>query len=390
MARPRVLVLVLAGGAGGRLELLTSRRAKPAVPFAGNYRLIDVPLSNAMHAGLSDVWVVEQYHAASLEHHLSNGRPWDLDRTLGGLLVLPPQRGDDRQGWSEGTAEALWRNAPMIREFDAQALVVLSADAVYRLDYDALVREHLEAGAMATLVTTRVEPGDAGRYGVVTARDGRLTGYAYKPDDLSGDLVSNEVFVFDPVPVLDALDQLADKAGEEGLQDLGTALLPQLVEAGDAREHRFEDYWSDVGTVDAYHAAHMDVLPPEPAIDLDEAHAPFRTRSGSHGPVRIERTAEIHDSLIAPGSRVAGQVERSVLSPRVVVEHGALVRESVLLPGAVIRKGARVIRTIVDDRVVVGEDAEVGGDGEVTLLGLATEVAAGTRLPAGARHPEDD
>ncbi len=390
MARPHVLVVVLAGGAGGRLELLTTRRAKPAVPFAGSYRLIDVPLSNCMHSGLSDVWVVEQYHAASLEHHLSNGRPWDLDRTLGGLLVLPPQRGDDRQGWSEGTADALWRNAPTIREFEADALVVLSADAVYRMDYDALVGEHLAAGAVATLVTTRVSPGDAGRYGVVEAADGRITGYSYKPDDPSGDLVSNEVFVFDPAPVLEALDQLAEEDAEGGLQDLGTALLPQLVAAGAAREHRFEDYWSDVGTVDAYHSAHMDVLPPEPAIDLDEARAPFRTRSGSHGPVHINRSAEVHDSLLAPGSRVDGRVERSVLSPRVVVEHGAVVRESVLLPGAVIRKGARVIRTIVDDHVVVGEDAEVGGEGEVTLLGLAKEVAAGTRLPAGARHPEDE
>jgi ADP-glucose pyrophosphorylase len=166
-------VVILAGGAGGRLELLTRHGAKPAVPYAGTHRLIDFPLSNAHNAGLADVWVAQQFNPISLSDHLANGRPWDLDRTTGGLLVLQPRLGsDEREGFQQGTADSLWRNAPLIREFAAEALVVLSADAVYRQDYGALVEEHAASGATLTMVTTEVDPGDAGRYGVVQADQG--------------------------------------------------------------------------------------------------------------------------------------------------------------------------------------------------------------------------
>ena len=159
MALPRILVLVLAGGAGGRLELLTEHRAKPAVPFAGVYRLIDFPLSNCQHSAIADVWVSVQFHPTSLSDHLANGRPWDLDRTSGGLLVLQPRLGhDEREGFQQGTADSLWRNAPLVRELAPEALVVVSADAIYKLDYGALVEEHLEAGAEVTIVTYEVDP----------------------------------------------------------------------------------------------------------------------------------------------------------------------------------------------------------------------------------------
>src|SRR3954447_18986762 len=170
MPRVRTLVVVLAGGAGGRLELLTRQRAKPAVPFAGKHRLIDFPLSNCHNAALENVWVAQQFNPISLSDHLANGRPWDLDRTTGGLLVLQPRLGnDDREGFQQGTADSLWRNAPLIREFAPEALVVLSADAVYRQDYGTLVEEHAASGVL-TMVTTEVDPGDAGRYGVVQAQ----------------------------------------------------------------------------------------------------------------------------------------------------------------------------------------------------------------------------
>src|SRR3954447_14651894 len=174
MPRVRTLVVVLAGGAGGRLELLTRQRAKPAVPFAGKHRLIDFPLSNCHNAGLQDVWVAQQFNPISLFDHLANGRPWDLDRTDGGLLILQPRLGqDEREGFQQGTADSLWRNAPLIREFAPRALVVVSADAVYALDYAALVDEHAESGAAVTMVTTEVEPEDADRYGVVQVGGGK-------------------------------------------------------------------------------------------------------------------------------------------------------------------------------------------------------------------------
>ena len=277
MAKPRTLTIVLAGGAGGRLDLLTRDRAKPAVPYGGTHRLIDFPLSNCLHSGITDVWVVEQFNAASLSDHLSNGRPWDLDRTTGGLLVLHPQRGSEREGWHQGTADALWRQAGLIRQFSPDALVVVSADAVYRLDYERVVAEHHESGATATMVTTEVDESDAGRYGVVQVADGKVTDYAYKPDRPTSRLVCNEVFVFEPRRVLELLDELGEKAGDDGLEDLGDDLLPRIVDEGGAREHRMTSYWRDVGTVDAYWESHQDLL-------SDPPRWISTTRAGRSGP----------------------------------------------------------------------------------------------------------
>ncbi len=387
MARPRTLALVLAGGKGGRLESLTTVRAKPAVPYGGHHRLVDVSLSNCAHSGIDEVWVSVQHNPVSLGEHLANGRPWDLDRNRGGMLVLHPRTtGEGRDGWSSGTADGLLRDADLIRGAGADALVVVSADAVYRLDYAAVVEEHRASGALVTMVTTRVDPADAGRYGVVQVEDGRVVDYALKPDDPQGDLVCNEVFVFDPLPVLELLEELAADAGEDGLQDLGHGLLPALVARGQAREHRFEGYWRDVGTLDAYHSSHMELLGADPAFRLDEDGWPVLTRGGKRGPSRLLTGAEVDDVLLSPSTTVAGRVERSVLSPGVVVEAGAVVRDSVLLHDTVVRSGATVTRAVLDAEVVVEGGAEVGApDGELVLVGFGEHVRG--RLAPGARQP---
>src|SRR5919199_6773400 len=217
MPRPRILVLVLAGGAGGRLELLTEQRAKPAVPFAGVYRLIDFPLSNCGHSGIADVWVSVQYQPQSVSEHLANGRPWDLDRTTGGLMMLPPFQGSERGGWTEGTADGLWRQTELLRDFDPDALVVVSSDAVYKLDYREVAEAHLGSGAEVTMVTTEVAADDAARYGVVRVEGDRVTDYAYKPDEPATTTATNEVFVFSPGPTLDRLEAIAADVGEEEL-----------------------------------------------------------------------------------------------------------------------------------------------------------------------------
>jgi glucose-1-phosphate adenylyltransferase len=383
--RIRTLVLILAGGAGGRLELLTRTRAKPAVPFAGTHRLIDFPLSNCLNAGLSDVWVAQQFNPISLSDHMANGRPWDLDRTTGGLLILQPRLGhDNREGFQQGTADSLWRNAPLIREFAPEALVVLSADAVYAQDYGALVEEHVASGSPLTMVTYEVDPVDAGRYGVVQASGGEVRDYVYKPDEPDGSLISNEVFVFTPEPLWDVLEDLAD---EDDLEDLGSAVLPRLVDAGGVREARFEGYWRDVGTVSAYWEAHMDLLDPDPPLDLDDRAWPILTKAPTtRASAQVRRGAEVADSLLGPGATVAGTVERSVVGREAVVEAGATVRESVLLPGAVVRSGATVVRAVVDDHVDVR--AEVGeAGGEIALAGCAATVE--DPVPAGGRYPDD-
>ncbi len=387
MRRVKTLVVVLAGGAGGRLELLTHDRAKPAVSFAGTHRLIDFPLSSCANAGLSDVWIVQQFNPISLSDHLANGRPWDLDRTSGGLRILQPRMGHDgRDGFPKGTADALWRNAPMIREFAPEALVVVSADAVYKLDYGAVVDEHAESGAAVTMVTTEVDPADADRYGVVELAGEKVTGYVYKPDDPATSTISNEVFVFSPGEVLDRLDAIAEESGE--LEDLGHELLPQLVDAGRVRAHPFTDYWRDVGTIDAFHAAHMEQLEHPPPIDLDDPAWPVLTHAASRREsARVVAGARVEKSLLATAATVAGTVERSVIGRGATVEEGAVVRDSIVLPGAVVRSGAMIERAILDDFVCVESGVRVGEpDGEITLVGLQAKVEH--HVPAGGRFPE--
>lgn len=391
MALPRILVLVLAGGAGGRLELLTEQRAKPAVPFGGVYRLVDFPLSNCQHSAIADVWVSVQFHPTSLSNHLASGRPWDLDRTAGGLLMLPPFQGTSRGGWVSGTANLLWRQAELIRQFGADALVVVSSDAVYKLDYREVVESHLGSGAEVTMVTTEVAADDASRYGIVQLGDGdKVSDYAYKPDEPATTTATNEVFVFTPDATLDRLEALDDELGEDGLEDLGSHLLPAQTRDGMARAYPLTGYWRDVGTVPAYWEAHRDFLSEDPPIDLDDPAWPVHTRGGRHSAARLLSGAVVAESLISGGTRVAGEVRGSVLSPGVVVEKGATVVDSVLLPGVRVRAGATVTRAVLDDRVDVGERAAVGGDGEVTLVGRSAQVAAGSEIAAGARFPEPE
>ena len=337
--------MVLAGGAGSRMGPLTENRAKPALPFAGLYRLIDFPLSNCANSGISDVWVLQQYQPHSLEDHLANGRAWDLDRTSGGLLILQPFTGGEEEGFAEGNADALWRHRRLIREFDADVVLVLSADGVYTLDYRDVIDAHLESDADVTMVTSKVDE-DPGRFGVVTVgEDRRVTAFAYKPDDPRSDLVTTEVFAYRPEALLDTLDELGES--DEPLADFGEALLPRLVDAGRAYEFRLDGYWRDVGTPEAYWQAHQDLFDGN-GLDLDDPDWRIRTTGGYRPPAKFAAGASVEQSLVSPACRVAGRVSRSVLSPGVVVEAGAVVENSVVLHDAVIRAGAQVERAIVD------------------------------------------
>jgi glucose-1-phosphate adenylyltransferase len=241
------------------------------------------------------------------------------------------------------------------------------------------------------MVTTEVAADDASRYGIVqVGEDDRIVDYAYKPDEPATTTATNEVFVFSPKPTLDRLEALNDEVGDDGLEDLGTHLLPAQTKDGLARAHRLPGYWRDVGTIPAYWQAHRDFLAEEPPIDLDESAWPVHTRGGRHSAARILRGAVVDESLISGGTRVAGEVRGSVLSPGVVVESGATVVDSVLLPGVRVRSGATVTRAVLDDRVEVGERAVVGGDGDITLVGREARVAAGSEVAAGARLPEPE
>jgi glucose-1-phosphate adenylyltransferase len=399
---PKVLALVMAGGPGSRLEVLTESRAKPAMPYAGVYRLIDFPLSNCMHSRLEDVWIIQQYQPYSLGDHISSGRPWDLDRTYGGLRLLHPHQGGEESGWHRGNADAIFRNKSFIEEFGPDLLVVLSSDHVYKLDYGSVIETHIEARAELTIVTTQVERDEASRFGVVeVGAGGRITGFAYKPEVPSTDVVTTEVFVFTAAKTISVLEELASLSensddDSDPLQDFGDALVPRFVEGGHAYEHRLEGYWRDLGTVESYWVAHMDLLGPEPRIRLDDPRWPIHTLGAQRPPAHIGREARIEDSLLSPGCVVRGEVVRSVLAPGVVVAEHAVVRDSVVLQETTIGAGASLDLSVTDVECSLGEGARVGrargsrapediGASDIAVVGRGADIAPGATVDAGAR-----
>ena len=402
MPRERILALVLAGGQGGRMEVLAQARAKPALPFAGVYRLIDFSLSNLTHSHISDVWVVVQYATHSITDVLANGRPWDLDRTHGGLMILPPQQGEGAAdtGFAEGNADAIYRNRQFIREFDPDLLLVLSADHIYKLDYNDVVATHREKEAACTLVTTRVPKSEASNYGIVTVnRLGRVTEFQYKADDPKSDLATAEIFVYDTDSLLDTLDSLHERldpdgaGGSTGLDDFGDHLLPELVRGGSVYAHHLDGYWKDVGRPETYFQAHMDLLAEHPGLALDDNRWPILTLGHQRLPAKIHETAAITNSLVSPGCDVRGRVERSVLAPGVVVEEGAAVCDAIILHDTVVAAGSAVQFAIVDADVQIGANAQVGGppEGDVptteelVLIGRGASVQGGSSVARGAR-----
>lgn len=400
-ARSSVLAIVLAGGQGSRMDVLTERRAKPTLPFGGVHSLLDIAMSNVTNSGLTEAWVVVQYHASSFDPVLAHGRPWDLDRNVGGLRVIPPQQGlgEDEGGMATGNADALYRIRSLIQAHGADHVLVLSADHVYRLDHREVLAHHLDAGAECTVVTTTIGRSEAGHHTLVDVRDGRVTGVHHKPDEPAHETVASEVFLYDTAVLLEALDELharlsGDAAdGDTGLGDFSEHLLPELVGRGKVVGYELPGYWRDLGRPSAYLRAHLDLIDDRLDI-LDSPSWPIRTATPQGTAGRVVKGAVVEESLIGDGCRVAGTVKRCVLGPGVVVEAGAVVHDSVLMAGVQVRAGAHVGWSIVDDRARVMPEASVGRvqaprgerllSEQVTLVGMDALVQTGARVAPGA------
>lgn len=385
---PSVLTLIMAGGEGRGLSVLTGTRAKPAVTVAGKYRLVDFALSNAVNSGLHKVAVLTQYRPHSLMRHIGSGEPWGLDRRPGGgVWIWPPHRDRHGGGWYRGTADALFQNLEAIEAARSDVLLILCGDHVYRQDYRDMLQFHRQAGADITVAVTPVSAEDTHRFGIVgVGADHRITEFTEKPRASPTRLASMGVYAATTDFFLARLEE--DARDSRSSHEIGGNLIPKMVERHRAFAYRFSGSWVDVGTVASYWSANLRFLESDPPVDLHDEGWPLRTRAGDPPPAFCGPSADVRHSLLAPGCVVEGTVIDSVLSPGVHIERGAVVNKSVVLHGTAVRSDARVECSVADKAVEIGAGARVGhrseeGDLDPRASGV-TLLGKGARVPAGA------
>jgi len=382
--------VILAGGEGSRLGTLTVKRTKPAVPFAGKYRMIDFTLSNCVNSGVFDVMILAQYRPHSLIEHIGTGGPWDLNRDwTGGVRIFTPYKARGSSDWYLGTADAVQQNFRFIKQNNPDQVLILSGDHIYEMNYDTLIDFHLENKAGLTMATIAVPLLEASRFGVVgVGTDQRVTSFIEKPSHPTSNLINMGVYLFNFETLNRAL--WADHQRHESSHDFGKDILPWLIKEGErVFAFPYTGYWVDVGTVESYWQAHMDQLEDKPPFDLNDRKWIIHTRSEERPPVWIARGANIVDSMITDGCEIANGVlvERSILSPGVIVRQGARIIESIILTDTEIGPNAVVERAIIDKRVLIGENAHIGGitpDLKITMIGKNSEVPLGYIVEPGA------
>lgn len=388
----KVLAFVLAGGRSDTLGVLTKHRTMAAVPFGGRYRVIDFTLSNCVHSRVTTVQIATQYSPHSLQQHIQQGRPWDLDRRDGGAWILQPYMGRTDSNWYRGTADALFQNLDMIATHRPDMILVLSGDQVYRMDYGEMIRQHRRNKADVTMAVKAMEPSDSERFGMVEVSGNRVVRFDEKPARTTLSFVNLAIYLFEARYLIDRLQEFVPS----GRYDLVWDVLIPAVSERRVAPFLFEGYWEDLGTLDAYYQANRSLLPASSAYLMDRQW-PIYTPSEERPPAKFGGTATVHNSIVANGCRIFGRVENSVIFPGVLVGEGSLVRDSIVFSGTQIHHGCRISRAILDKQVVIADNATLGVDAPMSAsLGrvnanapdVTTEegllvVGKGTHIPAG-------
>ena len=388
----RTLAMILAGGAGTRLTVLSEKRAKPAVPFAGKFRIIDFTLSNCVNSGIYTVGVLTQYRPHSLNEHIGIGKPWDLDRARGGVRLLQPYQEQQGQRWYRGTADAVYQNLDFIQNHDPANVLVLSGDHIYKMDYAPMIAYHMEKGADLTIAVMPVPLEEAHRFGIMEVdEEGRIVHFTEKPKEPKSNLASMGIYVFNTKMLVKRLSEGSEESPRE---DFGKHVIPAMLALGDrVFAYRFQGYWVDVGTIDSYWATNLELTKPEPALDLYGRDWPIHTRSQERPSAKFTPQSKVTSSLISNGCVVRGLVHNSVLSPGVYVSPGAVIKDSIIMNDTWIGPGALVERTVVDKQVVIGAGVEIGqGDPSKPneampdkLYSGITVIGKGAYIPDGLR-----
>ena len=384
MKSKKCIAMLLAGGQGSRLGLLTKVMAKPAVPFGGKYRIIDFPLSNCTNSNIDTVGVLTQYQPLELNSYIGSGQPWDLDLSYGGVYVLPPYMTAKSGEWYSGTANAIYQNIGFIEQYDPEYVLILSGDHIYKMDYNRMLSAHIERGADITIAVRPVPWEVAPSFGIMnTDADHNIIEFEEKPKHPKSNLASMGVYIFTWKILKEYLEN--DNADPNSKNDFGKNIIPKLLE--DKKRmlaYEFADYWKDVGTIASLWEANMDLLEENPEFDLTDPRWKIYSRSPVMPPQFLGEKAVVENSMLTEGCEVYGTAKHSVLFEGVIVEEGAVVENSVIMPGTRIRSGAVVNRTIVAENCVINANARVGeAEGDIALIGQATVMPEGYVVKAG-------
>ncbi|MBE5782004.1 MAG: glucose-1-phosphate adenylyltransferase [Clostridiales bacterium] len=389
LRKKRCVAMLLAGGQGSRLGILTRHMAKPAVPYGGKYRIIDFPLSNCSNSGIDVVGVLTQYQPLELNAYIASGAPWDLDLVSGGVFVLPPYHTGKTGEWYKGTANAIFQNLAFIAQYDPDYVLILSGDHIYKMDYAAMIAHHEAHQADATIAVRQVPWEEASRFGIMnTDANDNITEFEEKPANPKSNNASMGVYVFTWEKLKQYL--IADDQDPNSSNDFGKNIIPTMLKDGQRMvAYSFNDYWKDVGTIESLWEANMDLLEKDPEINLHDKKFRIYARNLGMLPQYLAPTCHVENSLITEGCEVMGSAVHSILSSGVVVEEGAQVIDSVIMPGAKIEAGAVVRRAIVAENAVVSKDAQVGeGEGLIAVVGQDAVVPCGAVVKAGEQFGE--
>ena len=386
------VVMLLAGGQGSRLYALTQKTAKPSVSFGGKYRIIDFPLSNCINSGFDTVGVLTQYQPLLLNDYIGNGLPWDLDRTFGGVKILPPYQGNTGADWYKGTANAIWQNMEFINRYDAKYVLILSGDHIYKMDYAKMLKAHKDTGADCTIAVLDVPLEEASRFGIMSTNpDGSIYKFSEKPKNPDSTKASMGIYIFTKDKLQKYLEE--DSKDPASSNDFGKNIIPAMLAAGEKMmSYDFVGYWKDVGTIQSLWEANMDLLGEDPAFSVTDEAWRIYSRHGAEAPQYVGKDAVIENSSITAGCEILGTVRNSVLGPGVIVEAGAVVEDSVIMNDVVIGKGAKVTYSILDANVTIGDGAVVGENkataAGIAVIGADAKIANGAVIEAGAMISE--
>lgn len=393
----KCVAMLLAGGQGSRLGVLTSKIAKPAVPYGGKYRIIDFPLSNCVNSGIDTVGILTQYKPLELNDYVGSGKPWDLDRLNGGVHILPPYQGQKGGDWYKGTANAIYQNIEFIERYNPEYVLILSGDHIYKMDYSKMLRSHEETGAACTIAVLEVPMEEASRFGIMnTNPDGSIYEFEEKPANPKSNLASMGIYVFSWDKLKKYLTE--DEANPDSSNDFGKNVIPAMLNSGEKlMVYRFNDYWKDVGTVNSLWEANLDLLNPKIDLNLSDSKWRIYSRTNPLPPQYISAAANVENSLITDGCNIGGRLDYSIIFENVTVEEGATVEYSLVMPGAVIKKGACVRYSIIAENVIVEEDSQIGADPAVvgtdgwgiTVIGDGLTIGKGAAISANKMITEN-